>query len=239
MGSPGRGRRDCPDGRTCRSRFCGHESGDYRHAPLAFETVPLSDERTAARRLGTERTPYDFRRVPAEWCASTVVTSRQPPAEWCRMPRDVRSGTSRLSTPSSPPDSFDDVTIEGDRAAMRWSTRNVRHVCVGRVRRSGRYRETVRSRRRVRVSATRRGSAECPRAGSPWPYAESALEAVRRYMACPVAAAVGGSSIHGALHDATGRPSPAGPVPSASFHRGHHHRRRKTDASVQPRRFAT
>jgi hypothetical protein len=35
---------------------------------------------------------------------------------------------------------------------------------------------------------------------------------VRRCMVCPVAAAVGGSSIHAALHDATGRPWPAEPV---------------------------
>ena len=43
------------------------------------------------------------------------------------------------STTSSPPDAFDDVTVEGDAAAMTWLARNVRHVC------DGRDRDTVRS----------------------------------------------------------------------------------------------
>src|SRR6516164_11296053 len=80
------------------------------------------------------------------------------PKQTCRRPPTVRrraiastdigvegNGRTPMSTTSSSPRSPDDARDEGSVRSPKWFTRKVRQVCDGRLVRSGRYRDTVRS----------------------------------------------------------------------------------------------
>jgi hypothetical protein len=80
-------------------------------------------------------------------CDGVTAANRQLPSDLktdrpSRNDGEGRGGTPPALTTTSSVCAYDDVTGE---VQARWFARNVRHVCDGTVRRSGRYRDTVRS----------------------------------------------------------------------------------------------
>jgi hypothetical protein len=108
----------------------------------------------------------------------------------------------------------DDVTVEVQTRSPRWFARNVRHVCDGAVRRSGRYCDTVRS------ETTIPSFSNSPWIrGAPQRWFSVAIRRMRARICESIHGLPGrrrGRRLHAALHNANGRPWPAEPAPVRS-----------------------